>query len=64
MKRFVDDAGQKVGEFFTPRSVVHLITRLLKPQENETVYDPTCSTGGMLFEPVAAVDANGGDTRT
>lgn len=64
LKRFADDAGQKAGEFFTPRSVVHLITRLLKPQENETVYDPTCGTGGMLIESVAAVEADGGDSRT
>lgn len=64
LKRFADDAGQKAGEFFTPRSVVHLITRLLKPQENETVYDPTSGTGGMLIESVAAVEADGGDART
>ena len=38
LKRFADDAGQKAGEFFTPRSVVHLVTRLLKPQENETIF--------------------------
>lgn len=38
LKRFADDAGQKAGEFFAPRSVVHLVTRLLKPQENETIF--------------------------
>lgn len=64
LKQFADDAGQKAGEFFTPRSIVHLITRLLEPQEGESIYDPTCGTGGMLIESVNAVEESGGDSRT
>jgi len=64
LKSFADDSGKKAGEFFTPRSVVHLLTRLLKPVSGETIYDPTCGSGGMLIESVNAVREDGGDPRT
>ena len=50
IKMFADDAGKKGGEFYTPKGVVQLIVRLLKPQPKNLVYDPTCGSGGMLIE--------------
>ena len=50
IKQFADDAGKKGGEFYTPRGVVQLIVRLIKPHPKMTVYDPTCGSGGMLIE--------------
>jgi type I restriction enzyme M protein len=50
IKQFADDAGKKGGEFYTPRGVVSLIVKLIKPQPGQTVYDPTCGSGGMLIE--------------
>ncbi len=50
IKMFADDAGKKGGEFYTPRGVVQLIVRLIKPQPRHRVYDPTCGSGGMLVE--------------
>jgi type I restriction enzyme M protein len=50
IKQFADDAGKKGGEFYTPRGVVQLIVRLIKPAPHQTVYDPTCGSGGMLIE--------------
>lgn len=50
IKQFADDAGKKGGEFYTPRGVVNLIVRLIKPQPGHRVYDPTCGSGGMLIE--------------
>lgn len=49
IKQFADDAGQKAGEFFTPPEVVDILIRCLEPQPGETVYDPTCGSGGMLI---------------
>jgi type I restriction enzyme M protein len=43
---FADSAGKKGGEFYTPREVVQLMVRLLKPQEGMSVYDPCCGSGG------------------
>lgn len=52
LKKFADDSKAKAGEFYTPRSVVQLLVRILNPQPGETVYDPACGSGGMLIEAV------------
>ena len=39
LKYFAEGAGQKAGEFFTPRQVVRLLVRLLDPQPEETIYE-------------------------
>lgn len=48
IKQFADDAGAKAGEFFTPPEVVDTLVRILEPRPGDTVYDPTCGSGGML----------------
>lgn len=63
IKKFADLTNRKAGEFYTPRSVVRLMVRMLAPQAGETVYDPACGTGGMLLETVHQVREAGGDTR-
>ena len=52
LKKFADDSKAKAGEFYTPRSVVQLLVRILDPRPGETVYDPACGSGGMLIEAV------------
>jgi len=64
LKNFADESGKKAGEFFTPRAVVRLMVQLLDPQEGESIYDPTCGSGGMLVESVNQVRAHGHDPRT
>jgi type I restriction enzyme M protein len=49
IKQFADDAGAKAGEFFTPPEVVDTLVRILEPQPRDTIYDPTCGSGGMLI---------------
>ena len=50
IKHFADLTNKKAGEFYTPRSVVNLMVKILDPKENESIYDPACGTGGMLIE--------------
>ena len=64
LKYFADESGKKAGEFFTPRSVVRLLTLILDPEEGESVHDPTCGSGGMLVEMANVVREHGGDART
>lgn len=64
LKNFADESGKKAGEFFTPRSVVRLLSEILDPREEESAHDPTCGSGGMLVELVNHVRENGGDPRT
>ena len=54
----------KAGEFYTPRSVVRMMVEMLDPQEGESIYDPTCGTGGMLLGAIEHVTRKGGDART
>jgi len=63
IKQFADSAGKKGGEFYTPREVVRLMVRLLDPQPNMRVYDPTCGSGGMLIQSRQYVEEQGGDPR-
>jgi len=53
IKKFADDSGHTAAEFYTNRTVVHLMTEILQPQPGESVYDPTCGSGGMLLSCVA-----------
>lgn len=48
--RFADDAGNTAQEFYTNRTVVTLMAEILQPQPNESIYDPTCGSGGMLVK--------------
>ena len=49
IKKFADDSGHTAAEFYTNRTVVRLMTEILEPQEGESIYDPTCGSGGMLL---------------
>ena len=64
IKHFADITNKKAGEFYTPRSVVHLLGLILDPHEGETIYDPACGTGGMLLECVNDLKHNNEDYRT
>jgi type I restriction enzyme M protein len=64
IKQFADDSGHTAQEFYTNRTLVHLMAQMLEPRAGETIYDPTCGTGGMLISCLAEVKRNGGDTRT
>ncbi|NLN42062.1 MAG: type I restriction-modification system subunit M [Clostridiales bacterium] len=50
IERFASDAGKKGGEFFTPSMVSELLARLVKPRENDRIYDPTCGSGSLLIK--------------
>ena len=64
IKHFADLTNKKAGEFYTPRSVVHLLGLILDPHEGESIYDPACGTGGMLLECVDHLKHNQEDFRT
>lgn len=48
--KFADDAGNTAQEFYTNRTVVTLMAEILQPQPDESIYDPTCGSGGMLVK--------------
>lgn len=38
------------GQFFTPRSLVKAMVKIVAPSRDESVLDPACGTGGFLVE--------------
>jgi type I restriction enzyme M protein len=53
IKKFADDSGHTAAEFYTNRTLVHLMTEMLEPKPGESIYDPTCGSAGMLLSAVA-----------
>ena len=53
IKQFANDSGHTAQEFYTNRTVVHLMTEMLRPSSGESIYDPTCGSAGMLISAVA-----------
>jgi type I restriction enzyme M protein len=49
IKKFADDSGHTAAEFYTNRTVVKLMTMVMNPQPGESIYDPTCGSGGLLL---------------
>ncbi len=64
IKKFADDSGHTAAEFYTNRTVVHLMTRIVEPKPGESVYDPTCGSGGLLLNCVNFLKESGKEFRT
>ena len=66
IKRFADEnkGGTMAGQFYTPQEVVDIIVRYLKPQEGETIYDPTCGSGGFLLNAAKYAKMNYHDQKS
>ena len=64
IKKFADDSGHTAAEFYSNRTVVHLMTLMLDIQPGEAIYDPTCGSGGMLLSAVAELRRQGKEART
>ena len=56
---FAGAEGKRGGEFYTPRSVVRLLVRMLEPYKGR-VYDPCCGSGGMFVQSEGFVEEHGG----
>lgn len=63
IKQFADDSGHTAQEFYTNRTVVHLMTEILQPESGESVYDPTCGSAGMLISCIAHLKDQGKEWR-
>jgi len=50
ISRFAASAGKKAGEFYTPAEVSQLMARLVDPQENDEICDPTCGSASLLMK--------------
>jgi type I restriction enzyme M protein len=64
IKEFANDSGHTAAEFYTNRTVVKLMTMIMDPQPGESVYDPTCGSGGLLLNCALHLKEDGKEYRT
>jgi type I restriction enzyme M protein len=49
-ERFMEDFFKgKMGQFFTPREIIHFCVKMMNPQTSDLVLDPACGSGGFLL---------------
>ena len=61
LKKFSIKEGKK-GEYYTPKTVVNLMTELIEPYEG-IVYDPCCGTGGMFVQSIKFIESHKGNRK-
>ncbi len=61
--QFADDAGHTAQEFYTNRTVVELMAEMLQLKPHESIYDPTCGSGGMLIKSLTHLKSKGEEWR-
>jgi len=57
--QFADAEGKKGGQFYTPRSIVKLLTEMLEPYKGR-IFDPCCGSGGMFVQSEKFIETHGG----
>ena len=62
--QFANDAGHTAQEFYTNRTVVTLMAQILRPAPGESIYDPTCGSGGMLIKSLDYLKGQGLEYRS
>src|SRR3989338_22754 len=63
IKKFADDSGHTAAEFYTNRTVVRIMALIMNPKPGESIYDPTCGSGGMLLNSALLVKEKGQEYR-
>jgi type I restriction enzyme M protein len=56
---FADAEGKRGGQFYTPRSIVQLLTEMIEPYKGR-IYDPCCGSGGMFVQSEKFVEQHQG----
>jgi type I restriction enzyme M protein len=64
IKKFADDSGHTAAEFYTNRTVVKLMTQITNPQSHDSIYDPTCGSGGILLSAALHLKEQGKEYRS
>ncbi|MDX9917796.1 MAG: class I SAM-dependent DNA methyltransferase [Gudongella sp.] len=54
--------GKGKGEFYTPKTIVKLITELIEPYKGK-IYDPCCGSGGMFVQSMKFIESHNGNKK-
>ena len=62
LSNFALAEGKGKGEFYTPKSIVNLITEMIEPYRG-IIYDPACGSGGMFVQSIKFIEAHHGSKK-
>lgn len=62
LSKFALAEGKGKGEFYTPKTIVNLITEMIEPYKGK-IYDPCCGSGGMFVQSIKFIQAHHGNTK-
>jgi type I restriction enzyme M protein len=62
LKKFAIAEGKGKGEFYTPRTIVSLISEMIEPYKG-IIYDPACGSGGMFVQSIKFVESHNGSKK-
>ena len=62
LSKFALAEGKGKGEFYTPKSIVHLISEMIEPYEG-VIYDPACGSGGMFVQSMKFIENHHGNKK-
>lgn len=49
LQRMAEETKRGAGQYFTPRVVIRMLVKLMKPRPGEVIQDPAAGTGGFLI---------------
>lgn len=55
LEKFAINSGRLGGEIFTPTDLSQLLARIVEPEEDDRIYDPTCGSGSLLIKTAKRV---------
>lgn len=62
LSKFAIAEGKGKGEFYTPKSIVNLITEMIEPYKGK-IYDPCCGSGGMFVQSIKFIESHHGNKK-
>jgi type I restriction enzyme M protein len=57
LQKNAEETKRGAGQYFTPRVLIGVLVRLMKPQPGEIIQDPAAGTGGFLIAAERAIRA-------
>ena len=56
LQKSAENSG--AGQYFTPRSVIKTMVECIRPKPKETIWDPSCGTGGFFLGAIEYLTKN------
>lgn len=60
--KFAIAEGKGKGEFYTPKTIVKLISEMIEPYKG-IIYDPACGSGGMFVQSIRFIESHNGNKK-